>query len=965
MNIVDMYASFPQGSRRAPRGEGPSASEVPRRDGPTVPPSRGQSPTRDETSRPPSLIDAPPPTAGQPRPAPKRRFPRKQHPQKTVDDFWYSFTSKTPGKPYSLLPDNYYAKHAATHAPKGVRTALASYDEAKANCEAKVAKIVKECRRTNQKYTDPHFNIEADFRRWGNERPFSDCLMGLLEVKTELRPQSVKRVEDIFENPQFFIDGATANDVRQGKEGDCWFMSALCTLSNKKGLIQSVCVARDEKVGVYGFVFHRDGEWISEVIDDKLYLIKEDFNDATLERNKWLELQNRTSPEEEYRTVMQTGSRALYFAQCSDPNETWLPLLEKAYAKAHGDYAALESGFVGEAIEDLTGGVTTEIFSTDILDKDKFWNDELMNVNQTFLFGCGQMGGKHGMRNGILEKHAYSILEAREVNGQRLLKLRNPWGNTEWKGSWSDGSAEWTPEWMQLLNHKFGDDGVFWISYKDLLRNYQHIDRTRLFGSSWKVISSWTSLEVPWSVDYLDTRFDFSLEKGGEVVIVLQQLDDRFFRGLEGQYDFHLQFRLHKEDEEEYIVRSNPAYYMKRSVSTELELEAGQYTVLVKITAKRYPNDPTVEEVVAATCQMRREKLLNIGLSYDLAHAKGEFREVEHEKKDHEQKERRVKRRDTARKMHAARVLQHKKQKFRNMKIGMKKEAKAIAKMQRQADAQAKQEAMEKQMEEMKFMTEPESVPDGLGINGSGLPANGGGPVQTPARRQDSLDKEHHPHAIITSPPLNGRPRRDTRPSSLSISSKPGTPSLGSSSRRDTLEARSVSLHQAAHGVPGIQVHRPSVPNDQLTLSDISDDDLSWDSDLDAPEDSDADDFGPSDPYFGGPSAQPKQDDEEEYARDPWNAVCVVGLRIYTKDSGVNINVVRSDSKNRPLEEADIYRRGLDVDDASKDPSREPVSPISPSRQGGMTMNLNQILASSPLEWKPPRVLSPGLPREH
>jgi hypothetical protein len=215
-------------------------------------------------------------------------------------------------------------------------------------------------------------------------------------------------------------------------------MSALCTLSNMENLIQDICVARDEKVGVYGFVFHRgklethfhskqlvltiaDGEWISEVIDDKLYLIKEDFNDATLERNKWLELQNRTSPEEEYRMVMQTGSRALYFAQCSDPNETWLPLLEKAFAKAHGDYCALESGFVGEGIEDLTGGVTTELFSTDILDKDKFWNDELMKVNKDFLFGCGQMGGN---RNGILEKHAYSIMEAREVEGERLLKLR-------------------------------------------------------------------------------------------------------------------------------------------------------------------------------------------------------------------------------------------------------------------------------------------------------------------------------------------------------------------------------------------------------------------------------------------------------------------------------------------------------------------------------------------------------------
>lgn len=519
-----------------------------------------------------------------PAPQPKRRRDPNLTPQKAIDQYWSSFTSKNPGKAYTILPDNFYAKRAAAHAGLSItsstlqtpaahfapdsslskdesstlaQNAVASYEEAREACIKKVEKIVKECTRVNAKYRDPHFDIEADFKRWLRWGNPPDCLMGLADVNTELKPMSVKRVEDIFDEPQFFVDGATATDVRQGKEGDCWLMAALCTLSNKPQLIDRVCVARNEKVGVYGFVFHRDGEWISEVIDDKLYLIKEDYDEALLERNKWLELQNRTSPEEEYRTVMQTGSRALYFAQCSDPNETWLPLLEKAFAKAHGDYCALESGFVGEGIEDLTGGVTTELFSTDILDKEKFWHEELMNVNKQFLFGCGQMGGKYGQRKGILEKHAYSIMEAREVGNERLLKLRNPWGNSEWTGAWSDGSVEWTPEWMQTLNHRFGDDGIFWISYKDLLRNYQHFDRTRLFGPEWTVTQQWTSLNVPWSVDYLDTQFKISLAKASHVVIVLSQLDDRYFRGLEGQYEFHLQFRVHADGQDDYIVRSN------------------------------------------------------------------------------------------------------------------------------------------------------------------------------------------------------------------------------------------------------------------------------------------------------------------------------------------------------------------------------------------------------------------------
>lgn len=63
--------------------------------------------------------------------------------------------------------------------------------------------------------------------------------------------------QDIFEKPVFYEDGASASDVRQGNDGDCWFMAALCALANEKHMIDKVCVANDEKVGIYGFVFHR------------------------------------------------------------------------------------------------------------------------------------------------------------------------------------------------------------------------------------------------------------------------------------------------------------------------------------------------------------------------------------------------------------------------------------------------------------------------------------------------------------------------------------------------------------------------------------------------------------------------------------------------------------------------------------------------------------------------------------
>ncbi|KAK0728630.1 hypothetical protein B0T26DRAFT_673131 [Lasiosphaeria miniovina] len=768
---------------------------------------------------------------------------RQRSPQGKVDEFWRKFTTTAPGKATTLLPKNEYAERLARrNASKevgGGTAAQASFEEAAALCRAKVEKIVAECRRVNQKYRDPHFDLEFDLKTGRRE-----CLESLNNIKDEssdsdessypppprprgspyrqrktrgatqrasrpdarrrptelladgvggaphasndlhnngndepplspqgripgskFSPKSVKRVGEIFDDPKFYIDGPTANDVRQGRDGDCWLMAALCTLSNKAGLIERICVAHNQDVGVYGFVFHRDGEWFSEIIDDKLYLTKPDYDEAmaegiNIERLLW-EDRERPDSEEIYRKTYQSNSGALYFAQCEHPNETWLPLLEKAYAKAHGDYAAIEGGFTGEGIEDLTGGVTSGLFTTDILDKEYFWKEELMKVNQQFLFGCstGLWGRGWGDRKGIMELHAYSVMRAVEMDGERLLLLKNPWGKGEWKGPWSDGSKEWTSEWLQKLGHRFGDDGAFWISYKDLLRKYQAFDRTRLFGPEWKITSIWTTLNVPWTVEYHDTKFSFTLKRTGPVVIALSQLDDRYFRGLEGQYKFGLSFRVHKAGEEDYLVRTQSTYRMTRSVNVELELEAGEYHVLVKLDARRRSYIMPVEDVVRENAKERREKLLRIGLAYDLAHSKSKHTASPEEKTAWEayRKHKHQKSRERMRKnikeekqrKHYENVLVMRKDRRRFERDKERKKAKAEKKEaeRKEAEEAEKKEAEKKEAEPKeaehqetgKMAEEPEpAVPAGSTDETAKESQDGGTKIETDAAPTES-----------------------------------------------------------------------------------------------------------------------------------------------------------------------------------------------------------------------------------
>ena len=619
-----------------------------------------------------------------------------------------------------------------------------------------------------------------------------------------------------------------------------------------------------------------------------------------------------------------------------------------------------------EAIEDLTGGVTTELFTTDILNKDKFWAEEIMRVNEEFLFSCStgtfdkwqgsDLGSIPEARENIVRMHAYSIMEAREVKGQRLLKVRNPWGAGEWRGAWSDGSEQWTPEWMELLNHRFGNDGQFWISYADLLREYSSFDRTRLFGSDWQITQQWTTVDVPWSADYNKTKFSVTLTKRSPVVIVLSQLDDRYYRGLEGQYWFELHFRLDKDGEHDYIVRSHGNYSMNRSVSTDLELDPGTYSVLMRITARRYQDDDTPEDIIRKNVKLRQNKLIQAGLAYDLAHAKGEIRESEVEKQQRQERELKTKAAEK-KKQYALRREEKLKdwQRVKREKAREKRHAKKKEEYERKkAEKRGVPELAEGPVagDTTAVQTDQPTAPET--VNGTTATAGVEAEIekQAAAGVKEEINGEPAPvTASLPDPPEvdESKPVDGARLATIAEDSKSANGNLandtsvaptdedeGSAKSTDNPSAQNSQQFEAAlKSIPSVTVNGAPAPTSEAPPPSIAapstlapNDDYQYDSDasFDSSIDSVLDFPTQADDVVAEEEPLPidTEEDNAEFENDPWNAVCGVGLRVFFKEGSCSVETVR------PRQEEET----LDLDDTSSKAFLDTVlSPISFPKQ--------------------------------
>lgn len=310
--------------------------------------------------------------------------------------------------------------------------------------------------------------------------------LGELEMQPGIK---WKRPKELSPSPQFIVNGATRLDVRQGKLNDCWLLSAIASLSVNRSLLKRVMPLgqnfQDGYNGCFTFKFWQYGQWEEVRIDD----------------------------------LLPTVDNKLVYLSSPDRNEFWSSLLEKAYAKLKGGYRALDMGFPHEAMVDMTGGVT-EVLKVVSLPRDlpAFLRHLLA---KGALINCANCQGPLEQRNelGIMFRHAYSLTAVERVKTTHgvvdMVRILNPWGNTEWEGPWSDMKG---PEWntvsmeeQKRLERVSREDGEFWMSVSDFRQNFELMEVCHLTDT----LSNPGSSVRPWSCTIHHGTWVPSISAGG------------------------------------------------------------------------------------------------------------------------------------------------------------------------------------------------------------------------------------------------------------------------------------------------------------------------------------------------------------------------------------------------------------------------------------------------------------------
>lgn len=251
------------------------------------------------------------------------------------------------------------------------------------------------------------------------------------------------------------------------------------------------------------------------------------------------------------------------------------------------------------------------------------WNKLLRYQRNGFVMGAesksAYLADRGLLDSGVMFDATYTIYNLREVDGIRLLQIRNPSGNhKEWEGDYSDSSPLWSRRLKHKLEHVKARDNLFWIELSDFCNIFRFLIICKWYDSKkWNVIEysgQWSlratgvgAVESEWDREFSSKAPSMKVERfyctaGGLPSLAFQGISSR--------------------------AQDNPYYSLSVFQATELRISAKQTTEFgqipanihafgiyilngVNARAERY-NDITGDSLVAGTGCAKRERLLSL-----------------------------------------------------------------------------------------------------------------------------------------------------------------------------------------------------------------------------------------------------------------------------------------------------------------------------------------------------------------
>lgn len=439
-----------------------------------------------------------------------------------------------------------------------------------------------------------------------------------------------------------YVGGIEANDINQGGLGDCYFLAAIAALAEDPKRVENLFLNDKRQLGkgYYGVRWYNFGNPVDTWVDTRFpYKDNKPIFSSSADNELWvLVLEKAFAKKFGSYDAIEAGLPGDALAEITgapvtvcDTRRSWnyeiwshLTNVSGAVDKQEGASNVSCASISGSPIfRLLTFGLYRYLYWVLVA----LWNllymcgftqcpmDFCYALSTWVFFAihwvlgkidmlcCGIFSTIHTIINvsvvGLVPGHAYSVLDVKGGACSQLVKLRNPWGKTEWKGWYSDTSLCW---WVcGSLKRDLGivdeDDGSFWMHLNDFCQFFDRVDTCHINP---KVKSK----RVSGKINKLQTCVLFTVEN--EQTLVNVQVNQPR-NGAQPHRMLAWRLRVVKSsdvnvpDEEQGL---SPGYASKtfnydcQKATAEMNLKPGKYAILIDCHAGDKKKTPVHSTIV-------------------------------------------------------------------------------------------------------------------------------------------------------------------------------------------------------------------------------------------------------------------------------------------------------------------------------------------------------------------------------